>query len=105
MALNEVQHAFVNGAGRPHMETLVRILHQLDVFVADYDALQAGPDALPEDGTILDDGRTDAPQLTGLHLKQLLDFSNNMSAIVGPTAKQVLIGLMVRDLNTVLGLS
>ena len=105
MPINEVQDAFVQEAARPHMERIVRYLHGLDTFVLDYDAIQSGPDALPEDSTVLDDGRTDAPILTGANVRALRDFSSNMSAIVTPNAKQILISLMVRDLNTVLGLN
>ena len=105
MALNEVQNAFVQNAARPHMETIVRILHLLDTFPADYAALQAGPDALPTDAVALDDERTDAPALSGADIANLSTFSAAMSAVVGATAKEVLIGLMVRDLNTVLGLN
>ena len=104
MPLNEVQIAFLNEAARPHMETLVRNLHELDTWVADYDALQAGPDFLPEDGTVLDDGRTDAPSLPGANVKALRDFSADMSAVVTPAAKQILISLMVRSLGVVLRL-
>ena len=104
MPLNPVQIAFLNEAARPHMETLVRNLHELDTWVADYDALQAGPDNLPQTTAILDDGRADAPALTGANVKALRDFSENMSAIVTPGAKQVLTGLMVRSLSAVLRL-
>lgn len=106
MALNQVQADFVNNAARPHMEEVVKALHVLDTYVADYDALQASGDALPVDATVLDDAltapRDDAPQLTGADLQNLRDFSANMSAVVGATAKQVLIGKMVRTLNNVL---
>lgn len=108
MPLNPVQVDFINQAARQHMETVVRILHELDIFAADYDALQGGVDALPEDGTVLDDAeggagpRADAPELTGLVLKQLRDFSASMSAVVTPTAKDTLISRMVRSLGVVL---
>lgn len=105
MPLNEVQSRFVNEAARPHMESIVRILHELDTFVADYDAIQGSSDALVEDATILDDGRTDAPLLSGANIKSLRDFSANMSAIVSPSAKDVLISKMVRALSTVLKLN
>ena len=36
MALNEVQVRFVNEAARVHMEAMVRTLHVLDTFVANY---------------------------------------------------------------------
>lgn len=109
MPLNQVQADFVNDAARPHMEEIVKALHVLDTFVADYDALQATADALPIDATVLDDAltvpRDDAPQLTGADLQNLRDFSANMSAVVGTVAKQTLIGKMVRTLNTVLKVS
>jgi len=104
MPLNEVQDAFLNNAGRPHMETVVRILHELDTFVADYDAIQGSADALPEDATVLDDGRTDAPTLTGAQLKTLRDVSANMSAQINAATKGVLISKMVRALAVVLRL-
>lgn len=104
--LNQVQQDFVNVAARQHMETLIKALHDLDTFVADYDALQASANALPEDATVLDDAgaspRADAPELTGTNLKALRDFSANMSAIVTDPAKQILVSLMVRSLNNVL---
>lgn len=109
MALNQVQQDFVNNAARPHMEVMIRILHELDTFISDYDALQASADILPIDTTILDDAgaapRIDAPILTGADLANMKTFSANMSAVVGATAKQVLIGKMVRSLNTVLKLN
>ena len=109
MALNQVQQDFVNNASRPHLEVMIRILHELDTFIADYDAIQASGDALPTDSTILDDAgaapRDDAPNLTGTDLANMKTFSANMSAIVGATAKQVLISKMVRSLNTVLKLN
>ena len=108
MPLNQVQRDFVNQAARPHMEEIVKALHILDVFVADYDALQATEAALPTDTTVLDDGsdgtspRSDAPILTGVNLLQLRNFSENMSAVVNAVAKEVLIGKMVRPLAIVL---
>jgi len=100
--MSEVSDKFINEVARPHMETFIRAIHNFDSMVADYNALQAGPDALPEDATDVSTGRTDAPSLTGLDVKQLRDFSVAMSAVVSPAAKQVLIGLMVRPLNIVL---
>lgn len=106
--MNQVQVKFINEAARPHMEDIVRALHILDTFIADYDALQASTDALPEDTTVLNDNKTgdapreDAPTLTGANVKALRDFSANMSAIVTPAAKTVLIGKMVRPLSVVL---
>lgn len=105
MPLSEIQKPFVAGVVRPQMETIIRNLHELSVFVDDYDALQATVNALPEDDTVLDDEVAGGPTLTGLNVKQLRDFSNNMSAVVTPAAKQILISLMTRDLATVLKLS
>ncbi len=109
MPLNRVQQDFVNEAARPHMEVIVRVLHELDTFVADYDALQGSVDALPEDATVIDDAgsgpRTDVPGLTGAQIKTLRDLSAAMSAEVNPTTKDVLISKMVRALSAVLRLS
>jgi len=106
MALNQVQQDFVNNAARPHMETLVRILHELDTYVADYDALQASTDALPVDTTVLDDAgaapRGDAPILQGNHTQTMRDLSASMSAVISGAVKEILIGKMKRNLNTVL---
>jgi len=91
------------------METFIRAVHDLDVFVADYDAVQSSTDALPEDATVLDDAgavpRADAPELTGAELKTLRDLSAGMSMVLTPTVKQTLISRMVRSLNAVLRLS
>ena len=96
----------MNVAFRQFLETAIRFVHDADTFNADYAALQASPNALPEDTTVLDDAganpRADAPELTGLNVKQLNDIVAAMSAELTPTAKQVLIGKMVRSLNTVL---
>ena len=106
--MNQVQIKHVNETARPFMESLVKIKHDLDVFVADYDALQAGNDALPEDSTVLDDNvtgnapRDDAPQLIGQNLKALRDFAASMSSVVSAQAEQVLIQKMVRSLAVVL---
>lgn len=109
MALNKVQQDFINNAARPHMETLVRILHALDTYAADYDALQSSSDALTISATILDDAgaspRDDAPQLSGADLKTMKTLSTAMSAVINAGTKNVLISKMVRNLNTVLKVS
>lgn len=109
MPLNKVQQDFINTAARPHMEVIVRVLHELDTFTADYDALQSSADAIPEDATVMDDAggapRTDAPQLTGAQVKMLRDLSAQMSAIVTPVVKETLISKMVRSLGSVLRLN
>lgn len=106
MPLNTVQTSHINGAARPMLETLIKIAHDLDTFVADHDAIQASSDALPTTSAVLDDAgdapRDDAPNLTGADLQNLRDFSANMSAVLTDPAKQILIGKMVRPLNTVL---
>ena len=106
MPLNQVQQDFVNNAARPHMEEMIRMVHVLDTYIADYDALQATADSLPIDATVLDDAgatpRDDAPILTGADLQNMRNFSNSMSAVIGTAAKQTLVGKMVRNLNTVL---
>ena len=108
MALNQVQVDFVNEVARPHFEAMVKMIDGLDIFIADYDAIQGSADALPEDATVLDDNadgtapRADAPQLTGLLVKQLRNFSNTMSGTVNAAQKDILIAAMVRGLATVL---
>lgn len=109
MALNQVQIDFTNNAARPHMEEIIRMVHVLDTYVADYDALQSTVDALPVDATELDDAgatpRSDAPILTGADLANMRNFSSNMSAVIGTVAKETLIGKMKRNLNSVLRIS
>lgn len=109
MALNKVQQDFINSAARPHMETMIKILHDLDTFIADYDALQSGIDSISEVGTVLDDAgdnpRSDAPQLTGSDVKSLYNLSVSMSAVVSSSVKTTLISRMVRSLNIVLKVS
>lgn len=107
---NQVQRDFINNAARPHMEEMIRMIHVLDTYIADYNALQASADVLPTTAAILDDGtdtapRDDAPQLSGEDLANMATFSANMSAVVGAVAKQTLIGKMVRNLNSVLRIS
>ncbi len=105
MALTTVQNKFVQEAARPHLEVMIRILHELDTYIADYDAIQASPDAIPEDTVDLDDGRTDAPAITGADLKTLRDKGITMSAVITPAVKTALVGKMVRSLSTVLKLN
>lgn len=109
MPLNEVQVDHVNGVVRPFLERLILALDTIDTFVAEYDALQGGANALPTDGTVLDDGaggtapRTDAPQLTGAQVALLRDRAASMSAVLSASEKRTLIDKMVRDLATIRG--
>ena len=95
--MNQVQIDFINTAARPQMELLVRVLHELDTFVADYDALQGGPDAIAEDATVMDDNaagdgpRDDAPTLSGEEVKTIRNLSASMSAEVSAPVKSILI--------------
>lgn len=107
MPLNPVQVAHVGEVIRPFLETFVLGYDDFQTFVTEYDALQAGPNALPEDGTVLTDApggtepRTDAPQLTGAQVKLLRDRVATMLAVMTPAEFEVLIDKMVRDLQTV----
>lgn len=107
MSLNPIQVAHVNGVIRPFLETLVGAKDAMDTFVAEYDALQDGPNALPEDATIMLDGadgtvsRVDAPLMTGAIIKTIRDRAASMSAVITPTEFAILIDLMVRDLASV----
>lgn len=104
---NEVQRNFVNNAVYPQLERVIRIINQLEALVEDYDALQASANALPVDATIvetLDDvtSRTDVATITGAQIQTLRDVCEAMAAQLTAPQKQTLIGLMVRDLNTVI---
>lgn len=104
---NEVQRNFVNEAVYPQLERMIRIVHQLDAFVLDYNAIQASADALPTDATVIntkDDvtPRSDVANITGADIATLATICSNMSAQLGTAAKQALVGKMVRDLNTVI---
>ncbi len=106
----QVQRDFINSAARPYMEVLIRILHELDTFIADYDALQGSADVLAVDSVTLNDdtattARADAPILTGADIKAMRDLSSTMSATINGATKTILIGKMVRPLNTVLKLN
>jgi len=106
MALNKVQQDFVNNALRPAIERTIQNKHYEDTFIADYDAIQASADALPEDATILDDAgdapRSDAPTLTGIQGSQLRSLLAARSAVITPVIEETFIGKMVRSLNSVL---
>jgi len=106
----KVQRDFINNAARPHMEVMIRILHELDTFIADYDALQGSTDVLATDNVTLNDNdaataRSDAPTLTGADIAAMRNLSSTMSGAIVPATKTILIGKMVRPLNTVLKLN
>lgn len=108
MPLNQVQQDFINNAARPHMEILVRIKHELDTFVRDYDAIQSSVDTIPVTATVLDDAgenpRADAPILYGNHIETMRNLSANMSSVIDGITEEVLISKMKRTLSSILRL-
>ena len=106
MALNQVQQDKVQELIRPQLDIMIRAKRDLENFVTDFDAFQLTSDALPTDATVLDDAgaapREDAPTLVGTDIQNIRNFSENMAAVIGTTAEQVLIGKMKRTLSSVL---
>ena len=106
--LNEVQRLFIQETFRPHVETLIKIEDRLSTYKADYDAIQAGPDAFTLDAEVLHDNvahdgpRDDAPQLTGTRLSQANTLVTNLITQIDAPTLAILRQLSVRDLATLL---
>ena len=104
--LDPVQVAFMNETVRPALEALVKFKFRADAFVLDYDnqqnAIATTADDLGDDS----DGmapRVEVPAWTGTRLAQFRTLCGSMAdTLDGPTL-DVMIELMVRDLNTVVG--
>lgn len=104
--LDPVQVAFMNETVRPALEALVKFKFRADAFVLDYDNQQV---AIVTDGDDLGDGvdgavpRVGAPVWTGTRLSQFRVLVGDMAdQLEGPTL-DIMIELMVRDLNSVIG--
>ena len=102
--LNEVQRRFVNEGARPHIEKLLLAKHLMDTFILDATNLS---DAIANNTDILADGdgtspRTDAPQLTGQNLAQLVTYTALAADQIDGVFKNALIKLSVRRLETIL---
>lgn len=106
MSLNPIQVQHINEVIRPAVESMVRALTKAELFVAEHEALQAGPDAIPETTDILDDAgdapREDAPVITGEFVKHLYDTAVALRGQVTEEEKKILIQKMVRSLAAVL---
>ena len=108
MALNPIQVAHVNEVIRPGIEQLLLAMHLLDTFNDEHTAFQASSDALPTDGTVLDDAlggvtpRADAPSLTGAQVDSLLTTTVAMRAQVNAAMKTILLQKAVRSLANIL---
>ena len=107
MPLNQVQIEAVTDAVRPKIRSIVRFIHYADTFVQWYDAFQLGNNALPTDGTVLDDAggapRDDVPNLTGTDILNLRNFLENIVAQVPANALSTLIAKLDDPLETVIG--
>ncbi len=104
--LDPVQVAFMNETVRPALEALVKFKFRADAFVLDYDNQQT---AIVTDADDLGDDpsgtapRVGAPVWTGTRLDQFRTLIGSMAdTLDGPTL-DVMIELMVRDLNSVVG--
>ena len=104
--LDPVQVAFMNETVRPALEALVKFKFRADAFVLDYDnqqnAIATTADDLGDDssGTA---PRVGAPTWTGTRLAQFRTLVGDMAdQLDGPTL-DVMIELMVRSLNVVVG--
>ncbi len=104
--LDPVQVAFINETVRPMLEALVKFKFRVDAFVLDYDnqqnAIATTADDLGDDpsGTA---PRIGAPTWTGTRLGQFRTLSGSMADALDGTTLDVMIELMVRDLNNVIG--
>ena len=103
--LTTEQKVFVNKTIRQGLEYVVRLRYYLDALVSAIDN-QADPIAADtevlNDGRLSDAPRADAPQLQGVHIKQLRDMAAGMRDQLSAGDTGVLASLMVRDLNTVI---
>ena len=104
--LDPVQVAFINETVRPALEALVKFTFRADSFVLDYDNQQ---NAIVTDGDDLGDGaggtvpRVGAPVWTGTRLAQFRTLVGSMADALDGATLDVMIELMVRDLNNVIG--
>ena len=103
--LTTEQKVFVNKTKRQGLEYVVRLRYYLDALVSAIDN-QADPIAADtevlNDDRLSDAPRADAPQLQGVHIKQLRDLAAGMRDQISAENTSALSSLMVRDLNTVI---
>ncbi len=104
--LDPVQVAFMNETVRPALEALVKFKFRADAFVLDYDnqqvAIATTADDLGDDpsGTA---PRIGAPVWTGTRLLQFRTLIGSMADTLDGATLDVMIELLARDLNQVLG--
>ena len=103
--LTTEQKVFVNKTIRQGLEYVVRLRYYLDALVSAIDN-QADPIAADtevlNDDRLSDAPRADAPQIQGVHIKQLRDLAAGMRDQISAENTSALSSLMVRDLNTVI---
>ena len=103
--LTTEQKVFVNKTIRQGLEYVVRLRYYLDALVSAIDN-QADPIAADtevlNDDRLSDAPRADAPQLQGVHIKQLRDLAAGMRDQISAENTSALSSLMVRDLDTVI---
>ena len=104
--LNEVQRAYINETVRPAIENMIKFRYKLAMLV---DEMSNQADPILNNADTLGDGeggtvaRTDAPELTGQNVQQLLGFATTMRDQVSTVELNSLIKLAVRDVNTIVG--
>ena len=104
--LDQVQVAFMNETVRPALEALVKFKFRADAFVLDYDNQQV---PIVTDGDDLGDDpagtapRIGAPVWTGTRLAQFRTLIGSMADTLDGATLDVMIELMVRSLNNVVG--
>ena len=103
--LTPEQKVFVNKTIRQGLEYVVRLRYYLDALVSAIDN-QADPIAADtevlNDDRLSDAPRADAPQIQGVHIKQLRDLAAGMRDQISAENTSALSSLMVRDLDTVI---
>ena len=101
MPLNQVQINHMNQTVRQGQVAVVRAWDALNILVTGLDAFAATPDKLPLTGP-LDDGRDDAPALTGEEVVALRNIAANMRDQVSSVALDQIIGKLVHSYGTVI---
>ena len=103
--LTTEQKVFVNKTIRQGLEYVVRLRYYLDALVSaidnQVDPIAADTEVLNDD-RLSDAPRADAPQLQGVHIKQLRDLAAGMRDQISAENTSALSSLMVRDLDTVI---
>lgn len=99
--MDKIQTRFVNEVVRPIIEKLTMGQSMAATFSKDYAALQSGENAIPATSDILDDGRDDAPILTGAYIQELAAICAAIEAATTGAQKVELIQKSVRPLDVI----